>query len=187
MLQASGEHVIHGALKMGMAAVPSQAGCFPAAKGLNATAQPACACCVPAEALGWRRVPASCCSLLRCPGRMHENDQKRGQQQRPASEPATHANHSLALPREIFSPFREKGLLPDPLLWVPDEPHQPQKAWLVHPAILSPGDGVCGLLTEIWLGLPLTKCRLLLCPFAPLPSSVLSAEAVNSPADLSLT
>lgn len=119
-----------------------------------------------------------CCSLLRCLGNMQENNQKRGQQQRAASEPATHANHSLAhLGRSAASSESKDSCQTHS--WGSRISPQPQKACLAHSAILSPGDGVCGLLTEIQLGLPVTKRRLLLCPLAPLPSSVLSAEAVT--------
>lgn len=119
------------------------------------------------------------CSLLHCPGKIQESNQKRGQQQRAASEPATHANNTLACPREIFRPLQRARTLVRPIPGCPEWAPQPQKASLAHSAILSPGDGVRGLLMEIRLGLSITKRQLLLCSLAPLPSPVPSAEAVT--------
>lgn len=132
--------------------------------------------------LNWLCVPTSCCSLLCCLGKRKECNQKRGQQQRAVSEPATHASHSLARPRRSSVPSENKGSCQ-----THSQTHScgcqmryPASERLSCPSAMQhSGNSVHGLLTEIQLGLLTTKCQLQLCPLIALPSPVLSAQAVT--------
>lgn len=135
------------------------------------------------RSLNWLFVPMSCHSLLCCLGKRKECKQKRGQQQRAASEPVTHANHHLARRgRSSASSDRKDS-------WqTHSQIHScgfqmrslASESLSCPSAIQHSGNSVHGLLTEIWLGLLPTKHQLQLCPLSTLPSPVLSAQAVLS-------